>query len=149
MDAPCVLLWMKPEYESEFRKHGFAYCRAIPDAADKNIDLNLSIEVGSEFIPCGGRSHELISKGWRAKTRAARFITKDKLTSYIKSEYPTCKLRPSSQTRHYILFEFSEPVPFKTFNVTAAHKKHRSGDAVYMAVTCRWSDILNAQLTQA
>ena len=146
-EAPCVLLWLRPEHEPEFRKHGFAYCRAIPDDTNKSIDLDLSIQVGSEFIPIGGPSYALAAKGWRAKTQSARFITKDKLISYIKSSHPKCKIRPTSDTKHYLLFEFCDSTPFKKIDVTTIHKLHRSGDSQYMAVSCKWSEILAEQLT--
>jgi len=146
-NAPCVLLWVKPDQEEEFRKYGFAYCRAIPEDETKEINLDLSIQVGSEFIPIGGRSHKLETKGWRAKTAAARFLTKDKLKLWIKEQHPECTICPSSETQHYILFEFTEATSFKKMDVTEVHKKHRSGKSIYMAVSCSWDDVISMNKT--
>ena len=142
-DAPCVVLWLRQSDETVFRENGFAYCRAISEEHKRTLDLNLSIEVGSEFIPCGGgRGAPKTGHGWRAKVRSARFISKDKLKAFIAERELTDALNPSS-VDHYLLFEFDEATNFQGLDLTEVYRKHRSGSD-YMAVTCSWNDILSA-----
>lgn len=143
-DAPCVVLWLRKGDEATLRKKGFAYCRAISEEHKRTLDLNLSIEVGSEFIPCGGgQGAPKTGYGWRAKVRSARFIAKDKLISYIEARGLTGQIKEPSNAQHYLLFEFEDATDFQELNLTEVYRKHRSGSD-YMAVTCSWSDILNS-----
>lgn len=140
-DAPCVVLWLRKSDETLFRENGFAYCKAISEEHKRTLDLNLSIEVGSEFIPCGGgHGGPKTGHGWRAKVRSARFISKDKLRAFISERELTDALDPSS-VDHYILFEFDEATNFQKLDLTEVYQTHRSGSE-YMAVTCSWNDIL-------
>lgn len=140
-DAPCVVLWLRKNEEPTFRKNGFAYCRAIPEAHQRNLNLNLSIEIGSEFVPCsGGQGTKKLGYGWRAKVEAARFISREKLQDYIRERGLEQQLNPSS-VDHYLLFEFTEATPFKEIDLTETYRKHRSGSD-YMAISCQWRDIL-------
>jgi predicted component of viral defense system (DUF524 family) len=145
--APCVILWLKKDMEETCRNHGFAYCHAVPkpEHGDRaKIDLNLSIEIGSEFIPCGrGRAEKLRGMGWRGKITAARFLSKEKLRHYIENKGLGEKLSPGS-VDHYLLFEFNEITAMKKLDLSGVHKQYRSGSD-YMAVTCGWDAILNAQ----
>lgn len=141
IDAPCVLLWLRKDQEPVFRKNGFAYCRAISEEHKRTLNLNLSIEVGSEFIPCGGgQGSAKLGYGWRAKVKAARFISKEKLKEYIQKRGLEEQLKPDS-VDHYLLFEFTEASSFKEIELTDIYRSHQSGSA-YMAVTCQWGDIL-------
>jgi predicted component of viral defense system (DUF524 family) len=140
-DAPCVVLWLRQSDETVFRENGFAYCQAISEEHKRTLDLNLSIEVGSEFIPCGGgRGAPKTGHGWRAKVRSARFISKDKLKDFIAGRDLSAVLNPNS-VDHYLLFEFDEATDFQKLDLTEVYRKHRSGSD-YMAVTCSWDDIL-------
>ena len=51
--APCILLYVPKQSEETFKRLGFAYCR-VDSTSGKALNLDLSIEVGSEFIPYGG-----------------------------------------------------------------------------------------------
>ena len=145
--APCVLLWLKKNTAEVFREHGFAYCHAVPkDAPEQStkLDLDLSIEIGSEFLPCGGgQGKPIAGLGWRAKITSARFMSKEKLSEYIKIKGLTAQLKPSS-VDHYLIFEFKEATEINKLDLDEIHKNNRSGSK-YMAVSCRWRDILNAQ----
>lgn len=142
--APCVLLWLKKKTADVFREAGFAYCHAVPRKESQQLNLDLTIQAGSEFIPCGGGQGErMTSLDWRAKITSARFLSKAKLTEFISERGLTSELSPSS-VNHYLLFEFSEPTKFKKIDVTEAHRQHRSGSQ-YMAVTCKWQDIIGKQ----
>ncbi|MBC2607494.1 DUF2357 domain-containing protein [Pelagicoccus albus] len=141
-NAPCVLLWLRASDAQIFREFGFAYCHAVPrgDPA-RELNLDLSIEIGSEFIPCGGgRREPMQTLGWRAKVRSARFVFKEKLNEFIAAQGLSDKLQPGS-VDHYLLFTFSDSRDFPQRDVTEVHKKHRSGNR-YMAVTCPWDEIL-------
>ncbi|MBK1791438.1 DUF2357 domain-containing protein [Persicirhabdus sediminis] len=144
-NAPCVLLWLKKSNSDIFRENGFAYCHAVPRNQTEShaLDLNLSTEIGSEFIPCGGRQGEPISSlGWRAKVTSARFMAKQKLELYLQHKGLLSQLQPSS-TAHYLVFEFDHVSKFAKQDLSAVHQKYRSGSK-YMAVTCSWADILEA-----
>jgi predicted component of viral defense system (DUF524 family) len=149
LEAPCVVLWLKKKTADIFREHGFAYCHAVPKDApeqSKKLDLDLSIEVGSEFLPCGGAQGEpIIGLGWRAKITSARFMAKEKLTDYIKEKGLSSKLTPES-VNHYLLFEFAEDADIAALDLDAVHQKYRSGSK-YMAVSSTWKEILDAQPT--
>lgn len=143
-NAPCLLLWLRKEDEMILRKHGFAYCRATNEKHKHTLDLNLSIEVGSEFIPCGGKQgSSKMGYGWRAKVHSARFIAKEKLISYIEVRGLAGQIKEPSNAHYYLLFEFDEATDFQKLNLTEVYRKHRSGSD-YMAVTCSWSDILTS-----
>ncbi len=143
-NAPCVLMWLKRKASTLFRENGFAYCHAVPKSDAQKLDLDLSIQTGSEFIPCGcGRGQPLTTLGWRAKITGARFLSKEKLRAYIGKRGLSEQLKPSS-VEHYILYEFEEVANFRKFNIGEAHRRHRSGSE-YMAVTCTWDEILKAQ----
>lgn len=142
-DAPCVLLFLHNKKKKLFKEHRFAYCHAVPPDGGKKLNINLSTEVGSEFIPFGGEwGKEATGLGWRAKIRGARFLARNQLLEYIKRKGLNGYLNPSS-VDHYLLFEFSKPTTFKKLNVSEAHRKHRSGSK-YMAVTCTWEELLGS-----
>jgi hypothetical protein len=145
--APCVLLWLKKPTADVFRQHGFAYCHAVPKddpEQSKKLDLDLSIEVGSEFLPCGGgRGQPIVGLGWRAKITSARFMSKEKLLGYLEGKGLAEQLSPSS-VEHYLVFEFAEDADIASLALGAVHSKHRSGSP-YMAVSCTWNEILDAQ----
>jgi hypothetical protein len=81
--------------------------------------------------------------GWRGKITAARFLSKEKLRHYIENKGLGEKLSPGS-VDHYLLFEFNEITAMKKLDLSGVHKQYRSGSD-YMAVTCGWDAILNAQ----
>ena len=153
-DGSCVMLWLKKEKANVFREHGFAYCWAVPkgDETDpeksakakilrKNLDLNLSIEIGSEFVPVGaGQGEKIHGHGWRAKVKSARFLSKEKLNDFLKKKLPGTE---ASSVEHYVLFEFEEVTDFEPLILNKVHKKNRSGSK-FMAVTCKWSEIIDA-----
>jgi predicted component of viral defense system (DUF524 family) len=141
-EAPCVLLWMRPSQAPAFRRCGFAYCHAVPEENRPGLDLNLSIETGSEFIPCGGgRGARKTGFGWRAKVRGARFLARAKLLEYIEHRAPDSGLQPAG-AEHYLLFEFDEPTGFRRLDLTAVYRRHATGSD-FMAVTCSWAEILD------
>ena len=72
-------------------------------------------------------------------------MSKEKLSEYIKIKGLTSKLKPSS-VDHYLIFEFKEATKINELDLDEIHKNNRSGSK-YMAVSCRWRDILNAQLS--
>ena len=114
----------------------------IRDRHKLTLNLNLSIEVGSEFIPCGGgQGAAKIGLGWRGKVRSARFLAREKLKAYIEERGLSEELKPGS-VDHYLLFEFDQATDFKKIDFSAIYRKFQSGSE-YMAVTCSWSDILN------
>ena len=140
-NAPCVLLYLFKDKANVFRKHGFAYCRVDSAGASKPLNLNLSIEIGSEFIPYGGaRGAPKQTIGWRGKIDSARFMQRDELVNYLRHTYPRADISPSS-SEHYLLFEFSDVSSFKTLNVDSLHKA-RDARSKYMAITCTWREIL-------
>ncbi len=140
-DSPCVVLWLKQNQEALFRKHGFAYCWATNEEHKATLDFNLSIEVGAEFIPCGGgQGGAKIGHGWRAKVKSARFMSLEKLRDYISNKGLTKELEPKS-AKHYLLFEFVEDAEFKKIDLSGIYRARRSGSD-YMAVSCRWREIL-------
>jgi predicted component of viral defense system (DUF524 family) len=142
-DAPCVILWLRKDEEQLFRDHGFAYCRAISEEHKRTLNLNLSIEVGSEFIPCGGaQGARKAGCGWRAKVKSARFISREQLKAYIHQKGLGDRLEPKS-VDHYLLFEFTEATAFKEIDLTGIYRSKRSGSE-YMAVTCSWDEILDS-----
>ena len=146
-DAPCVLLWLMKNTAEVFREHGFAYCHAVPkDAPEQNrkLNLDLSIEIGSEFLPCGGgQGKPIAGLGWRAKITSARFMSKEKIQDYINNIGLTEVLTPSS-VDHYLMFEFEAPTKITKLDLDQVHKNYRSGSK-YMAVSCSWRTILDAQ----
>lgn len=140
--APCVLLYLFKENADLFRKYGFAFCRVDSNDSRKPLNLNLSIEVGSEFIPYGGaRSETKRTLGWRGKIISARFMQRDELASYLQLTCPTASISPSNSA-HYLLFEFSDVSKFKILSVDALHEA-RSAQSKYMAISCTWQEILD------
>lgn len=147
--ARCVVLWLKKSDQVHLRKLKFAYCHAVENdrEKDKAINLDLSIEIGSEFIPCGGsRTENLLGLGWRAKITGAHFISKEKLIAYLDSRDPEKRIARPSRATHYILYEFGEAVDIPTYDLTDAHKSERHHkDSRYMAVTTTWHKVLSSQ----
>jgi predicted component of viral defense system (DUF524 family) len=142
-DAPCVLLYMHKDNINTFKEHGFAYCRVDTANSDKALNLNLSVEVGSEFIPYGGsRSGTRQTLGWRAKIKSVRFMENSQLHEYIQTTHPTSGITPG-QSPHYLIFEFDESTKFKKYNVAKLHKTHNSASC-FMAITCSWQDVLTS-----
>lgn len=143
-DAPCVLVYLKKENADEFKKQGFAYCQVTSSNPSKPLNLDLSIEIGSEFIPYGGsRSERKKTLGWRAKIRSVRFAERGELNKYIDQNYPSASVRPKT-AEHYILYEFSDIGDFAVKDVNSLHSSKESTSA-YMAITSKWSDILSSE----
>lgn len=141
-EGKCVMLWVPEKREELYKQYGFAYCKAITGEKDEAINLDLTTEVGSEFIPIkGGRGQELELAGWRAKITEARFIAKEQLSNFIHKETGIEDL-PSSETSHYILYKFTNNSSITVRNINELHKRKRSGKNIYMAVTCNWADII-------
>jgi hypothetical protein len=65
------------------------------------------------------------------------------LIEYISDRELTGRIKQPSNAEHYLLFEFDDATTFNQMDLTTVYRKHRSGSD-YMAVTCDWSDILNA-----
>ncbi|WP_162051201.1 DUF2357 domain-containing protein [Lentimonas sp. CC4] len=142
-EAPCVFLYMHKNRIGTFKEHGFAYCRVDSANTSKTLNLNLSMEVGSEFIPYGGSlSGKKQTLGWRAKVRTVRFMENSQLHEYIRTKHPTSGITPG-KSAHYLVFEFDESTAFKKIDLT---KLHRAQDAAtpYMAITCSWQDVLTS-----
>lgn len=139
-DSTCVLLWVRKESREIFRRSGFAYCHA---EVRENLNLDLSIEVGTELIPCGGKGH-IAGLGWRAKIRSVRFIAKEKLIEWLIQEKP--EVDPSTHPKsseHYLLFEFDDVSALEKLDLDTVHQARRAkGESKYMAVRCKWSEIL-------
>ena len=143
-DAPCVLVYLKKEHSEEFKKLGFAYSRVSMQDASKPLNLDLSIEVGSEFIPYGGsRNEQKTTLGWRAKIRSVRFIERGELIKFIDTHYGSASGRPSNAD-HYVLYEFSDIGRFPAKKVNSLHSRRQSRSA-FMAITCKWADILSSE----
>lgn len=147
--APCVILWLKKEAQESFKNLGFAYCHAVEqkDEVNKAINLDLSIQLGSEFVPCGGQQGSPFQGlGWRAKITGARFISKEKLTAYIKQKDPASAVKSPSRAEHYILYEFSDVAEIPHYDLAEAHNEARDGKgSQFMAVTTTWKKILSSQ----
>lgn len=140
-DAPCVLVYLKKETAEVYKSHGFAYCQVAPLTSEKPLNLDLSIEIGSEFIPYGGgRSERKQTLGWRAKIKSVRFIEREELRKYIHSKFPSAGVEPTSAA-HYILYEFSDIGEFEIRDVNDLHTSRQSSSR-YMAITCKWHDVL-------
>lgn len=136
----CVLLWVRKESREIFRQAGFAYCHA---EVRENLNLDLSIQVGTELIPCGGKGR-ITGLGWRAKIRSVRFIAKEKLIEWLKQEKPEVDpgTHPKS-SEHYLLFEFDDVSALEKLDLDTVHQARRAkGESKYMAVRCKWSEIL-------
>lgn len=143
-DAPCVLVYLMKDRSEEFKRLGFAYCRVSTEDTLKPLNLDLSIEIGSEFIPYGGsRSEPKRTLGWRAKIRSIRFIERGELVKFIDTYYASANSRPSNAA-HYILYEFSDVGDFPIKEVNSLHAQRQSSSG-YMAITCKWPDILNSE----
>ena len=140
--APCVVLWMRPGNAQVFREHGIAYCHALDPAKKDRLNINLSIETGSEFIPCGGKSGHRKGLGWRAKIKSARLMAISELQAYISKRGLSGELKPSSST-HYILYEFDEESVFPSLDLECIYSCMKTGSQ-YMAVTCTWDEILDS-----
>ncbi|MGB0414363.1 MAG: DUF2357 domain-containing protein [Coraliomargarita sp.] len=143
-DAPCVLLYIPRKNEEDFKKYGYAYCRVENIGSAEPLNLDLSIEVGSEFIPYGGaRAEAKQTRGWRGKIRTARFVEKNEARRYLLEKYPETKALPESEECHYyLLFEFDTVRQFKVLNVGPLHKEAEA-QSRYMAISCTWDEILS------
>jgi predicted component of viral defense system (DUF524 family) len=143
-NAACVLLYIPKKNEDDFRKYGYAFCRIENIVSSKPLNLDLTIEVGSEFIPYGGaRTDAKQTRGWRGKVRAARFVEKNEARRYLLEKYPETKALPESQGCHYyLLFEFDTVMQFKVLNIGPLHREAEA-QSRYMAISCTWDEILN------
>lgn len=140
--APCVVMWLRAEKQNTFKDAGFAYCRvSLKDQKKRALNLNLSTEIGSEFIPAqrrqGGRMTGL---GWRGKIKTARFLSADGLKTYLEKESKG-KIESSEGGESYLLYEFDQITPIQKFDLTGVHNRHKSGSE-YMAISCLWEEIL-------
>ena len=144
-DAPCVLVYLKKQQADVFKENGFAYCQVTPLSSDKVLNLDLSIEIGSEFIPYGGgRSERKQTLDWRAKIKSVRLIAREELAKYIEQNYPDAEVSPTGAD-HYILYEFAEVGNFTKRDVNSLHSK-RDSTSSYMAISCKWEDVLHSKL---
>ena len=143
-DAPCVLVYLKKLQAHVFKENGFAYCQVTPLASTKALNLDLSIEIGSEFIPYGGsRAERKQTLDWRAKIKSVRFIAREELAKHIQQKYPDAEVSPKS-AEHYILYEFSDVGSFDIRDVNELHSRRKS-TSPYMAITCKWDDVLKTR----
>lgn len=143
-NAPCVLLWVRKDNQHAFRENGIAYCHAVPTASTRKLDLNLTVETGSEFIPCGeAPGKKIVTLGWRAKIRSAKLVSIGTLNEILKVRNLDGQLTPKS-VEQYVLFEFDEASNCPAIDVSEVHKLKRSGSN-YMAVSCTWGDIVPRQ----
>ena len=140
-----MILWLKADSQENFQKAGFAYCQVTRKQAElRKLNLNLTTEPGSEFIPAGGgQGKHLTGYGWRAKIKTARFISREKLIEYILKKNLQNTFSPKS-AEHYILYEFDQVSPLQKLALSEVHKKYSSGSP-YMAVSCTWDEILKSQ----
>jgi predicted component of viral defense system (DUF524 family) len=146
-DSMCVLLWVRKESREIFRQSGFAYCHA---EVRENLNLDLSIQVGTELIPCGGTGR-ITGLGWRAKIRSVRFIAKERLIEWLKQEKPEVDpgTHPKS-SEHYLLFEFDDVSGLEKLDLDNVHQARRAkGESKYMAVRCKGSEILEQTSAEA
>ena len=143
-NAACVLLYISKKNEDNFRKYGYAYCRVENIGSSEPLNLDLSIEVGSEFIPYGGAQAEAKQTlGWRGKVRAVRFVEKNEARRYLLEKYPETKALPESQGSHYyLLFEFDTVMQFKVLDIGPLDREAEA-QSRYMAISCTWDEILN------
>ncbi|WP_411846832.1 DUF2357 domain-containing protein [Roseibacillus persicicus] len=136
-NSDCVLLWMKKERQAVYRKAGFAYCWAIPENEDRNLNLNLSIEVGTEFVPYGGGPGGKKGWGWRAKVRKVEFVARERLENFL-AEKGLSHLSPTS-AKFYLLFHFEEASEFGELDLNGIVPA--GGKEQYMVQRKRWSEI--------
>lgn len=135
--SDCVLLWMKKERQAVYRKAGFAYCWAVPEREDRNLNLNLSIEVGTEFVPYGGGPGGKKGWGWRTKVRKVEFLARERL-EYFLQEKGLSHLSPTS-ANFYLLFHFEEASEFGDLDLNGIVPV--GGKEQYMVQRKRWSEI--------
>lgn len=141
--AKCVMLWIRENQMETFKEYGFAYCHAIGKDVDKTINLDLSTEIGSEFLPIEQTRKYLA--GWRGKITGARFISSERLDKYYK--HKTGRKRSSgSSASHYLLYEFKDVSKILVRNTSSLHSKLCLGRSKYMAVTCMWSQVLKCDI---
>lgn len=146
-DAPCAILWLRKGDADKFRQAGFAYCQVTRKEEERSkLNLNLTIEVGSEFIPAGGgQGKPMIGLGWRAKVTGARFISLEKLLEYIKEKGLEADFKPKS-AKHYLLYEFKDDSSLRPLVLTEVHRRNSAGSrSSFMAVSCTWAEILEEQ----
>jgi len=146
-EAPCAILWLRKGDAHKFREAGFAYCQVTRKEEERReLNLNLTIEVGSEFIPAGGgQGQPLVGLGWRAKVTGARFISRKKLLEYIEARGWEEDFKPKS-AEHYLLYEFKDDSSLGPLLLTNVHRANSVGSrSGYMAVSCTWSEILKEQ----
>lgn len=141
--AQCVMLWLKDADSEIFRKHGFAYCRAIYEGDSGNkreLQLNISAEVGSEFVPYGGKRSAVKSTlGWRGKVTSVSFLSRGRLQEWISKRDLADHFDPKSAS-HYLLFEFNEVTSMPELELPEAVLNKQSGSK-YMALTCTWAEL--------
>ena len=140
--APCVVLWMRRNDAHVFHEHGFAYCHALDPQKNDRLNINLSIETGSEFIPVGGKSGSRVGLGWRAKVGSARLMAISELKNYISGKGLDKALQPQTSS-HYILYEFEDVSPFGKLDMENMYSGIKTGSQ-YMAITCTWGKILES-----
>jgi predicted component of viral defense system (DUF524 family) len=142
-DSNCVLLWMDDRRARVFREKGFAYCHAVPENIERRLEMEISVEIGSELIPYGGaRSEHAHTRDWRAKIRSAKFLTRQKLTEYLTGKVPKDWSMPQTAT-HYLLFEFDEVSSFARKDIDFLARGNQQGSR-FMAFTCKWRELLEA-----
>ncbi len=145
-DAPCVIMWLPSKNAAAFKAAGFAYCRATPKGENKRtLNLNLSTEIGSEFLPSGkSQGGKMTGLGWRAKIRGARFLSAQKLSEYIQKKGKSDKIQSSGSGESYLLYEFDQISTIAKLDLVEVHKRHKSGSD-YMAISCTWAEIIETQ----
>lgn len=138
-DAECVLLWANDERQLVFREKGFAYCWAVPENENRELALDLSLEVGSEFIPYGGGPGNKKGWGWRAKVEKVKFLAKEELNKTLQPH----GLR-AGRAKFYLFFELGDLSEIDELKLEGVVP--RGGDKQYMAQRCSWGEILRAQV---
>ena len=145
-DSTCVLLWMNDDHAAVFKEQGFAYCHALGHEEQRPLEIEIGIEIGSEFIPYrGARNEAPKTRNWRAKIRSAKLLTQQRLTDYLEDKVP-CGWKTPTRASHYLLFEFDAVSPFVSIEVGDVARANQNGSR-FMAFTCKWRDLLPDQLT--
>ena len=147
--AQCVMLWLKEADSDDFRNRGFAYCRAIYEengGKKRELQLDISAEVGSEFVPYGGKQSAVkTTLGWRGKVTSVSFLTRGRLQEWLAKRDLGDRFAPASAS-HYLLFEFDEVTSMPALELPEAVLLKQSGSQ-YMALTCTWAELTSKSVS--
>lgn len=140
-DRNCVLLRMDDRRAAVFREMGFAYCHAVAEDDQRRLEMEISVEFGSELIPYrGGLGERSQTRNWRAKIRVAKFLTRQRLTEYLTDKVPPDWQMPEKAS-HYLLFEFDDVAPFARIEIGHLARTSQD-DSLFIAFTCKLRDLL-------